>query len=176
MLIDQPIRQIAYFVDDIQRAAERHHQLFGSGPFFHMEEIQQTVTYRGKESEYRHSAAFGQWGAMQIELMQSISGGPNILYELYPEGSGTYGLHHVALIARDLEATVAEFGAAGYPEALRAYMPEMDMTVVHVDTLERYGHFVEVYSNAQSILDFYDMVEAAAKDFDGKDLIRKFAM
>ena len=174
MLLGQPVRQIAYFVDDVRKAAEDHHRLFGSGPFFLIEDIRQEVTYRGEKSVYHHSAAFGQWGEMQVELMQSLSSGPNILHELYPEGSGRHGLHHVALIVDDIEASVAEFNASGFPEAMRAFMPEMDMTVVLADTVERYGHFVELYPAVPKILDFYDMVKAAAQDFDGKDLIRTF--
>ena len=172
MLLGQPIRQIAYVVNDIRKAAERHAHLYGSGPFFVLDNITRTVTYRGNEVPFDHSSAFGQWGGMQVELLQQNGDEPSILTELYPAGSGRTGLHHVAMIVKDLEEAVLELGRAGHPEVLRATVPGSDIAPVFVDTVKDLGHFVEVYAGTPGLVGFYDMVAKASVGFDGRDPVR----
>lgn len=176
MLSGQPIRQIAYYTDNIRQAVERHHNLFGSGPFFLIENISLMVNHRGHDIEFRHDAAFGQWGSMQVEFMQPLTEGPSIIHDLYPAGSERQGIHHVALIIDDLESMTAAGEAAGFPVAMRAYLPEMDLKVVFLDSVERYGHFIELYQRVPSIVGFYEMVENASLDFDGSDILRSFRL
>lgn len=173
MLNGLNIRQIAYYVEDIHEAAKRHHALFGSGPFFYFENATFPVKYRGQDVEFTHSAVFGQWGSMQVELLSSQDSGPSILHELYPEGSGRYGMHHVAVIANDYDETIAEAEKGGFPVAQESRIPAMDLDIVMADTVERYGHFLEIYRYVPAIVDFYDMIEDAAKNFDGTNLLRE---
>ena len=176
MLFGQPIRQIAYYVKDIRQAVERHHKLFGSGPFFLLEDLRLTVNYRGRDLEIGHSAAFGQWGDVQVELMQWFTGPPSVIHDLYPQGSGRYGLHHVAVIADDLDAAIADMASAGLHEAMRSSLPAWDMTVVMIDAIDTYGHFIEIYQSVPSLVEFYDMVERAAEDFQGDHLLREMTL
>lgn len=174
MLLNQPVRQLAYYVDDVRAAATRHHEMFGSGPFFIAENLRQPIHYRGRDTELCTSTAFGQWGSMQIELMQASPDGPaDILHELYPKGSGRYGLHHVAIIVDDFDAGMAEMKAAGFEEALRSYIPAMDMPAALVDAVATYGHFVELYPAVSKLVGFFDMVADAAKSFNGKQLFHE---
>ncbi|WP_084399218.1 VOC family protein [Henriciella aquimarina] len=175
MLKGHPIRQIAYVVDDIEAAARRHHDLFGSGPFFVAEDITVPVTHRGKEIEFSHKAAFGQCGQTQIELMKPLTSGPSIIHDLYPDGSGKGGIHHMAIIVDDIDATISKADAEGFPAVLRAYMAEMDMKTAFLDSVTTYGHFIELYETCPSILDFYDMIEKAAEGFDGTSLFRELS-
>ena len=154
MLNGLKIRQIAYYVNDIPKAIERHHAMFGSGPFFYAENMTFNVNYRGQDVEITHNAAFGQWGSMQVELLNTQMGGPSIFHELYPEGSGREGIHHVAVIADDLEATIAKAAEAGYPVVQDAYIPEMDLRIVMVDAVKDCGHFIEIYDNVPSVHHF----------------------
>lgn len=176
MLLGQPIRQIAYYVEDIRAAAERHHRMFGSGPYYLLENTSMTVDYRGQDTEFSTSQALGQWGALQIEFLQSNNDGPSVLHDLYPAGSGKYGLHHVSMIVDDLDAAVRDGDAEGYPVAMWLYYDKMDMKIAFLDAVDTYGHFIELYQEAPGIVGFYDMVEKGAQDFDGTDLFREVSL
>jgi hypothetical protein len=81
MLFGQPIRQIAYFVNDERTAAEQHSRLFGSDPFSLLENIELgSVAHRGQRAEFDHCAAFGQWGELNLEFTQQNAPGASIAF------------------------------------------------------------------------------------------------
>ncbi|MEJ2408753.1 MAG: VOC family protein [Novosphingobium sp.] len=171
-MFGQPVRQIAYVVDDVRKAAEHHHALFGSGPFFVRDEFSVTVNLHGEEVEFLHSVGFGQWGSVQIELLQAHDDRPSILNKRHPFGSGTYGMHHVAVFADDLVSTIRDLEAKGFPLFFDYGDADKGLRAVMMDTWERHGHFLELYQKGPFVDHFYDMVEEAAKGFQGEDLIR----
>jgi hypothetical protein len=171
-LIHHPVRQVAYFVPDIDRAARAHSNQFGSGPFFVAEHIPlRKALHRGRETSLDHSSAYGQWGDVMIEFVQQNNPGPSAFHDLYPEGSGRSGFHHVALIVPSLAAARREFSESGLTEALYAEMND-GFAFVMVDAAARYGHMIELYEGISVLTSFYAMVKDAAKGFDGADPIR----
>jgi Glyoxalase/Bleomycin resistance protein/Dioxygenase superfamily len=175
MLLGQPVRQIAYFVPDVRAAAERHSKMFGSGPFFVMDHGRLLQTHRGKEAYFEHRTAFGQWGDMQVELIEQISPGPSVLHDLFPEGSGAYGLHHMALLVKNLDTAVRHFAEAGCPEILRGRIPSMGIEGVIVDSAKAYGHYIELYEPVPALANFYAQIRSAAANFDGREPVRPFS-
>jgi hypothetical protein len=170
-----PIRQIAYFCADVREAARSHHRLFGSGPYFVADNIPlRSAVHRGIPRNLDHSSAYGQWGEVMIEFVQQNNAGPSAFHDLYPEGSGRYGLHHVALFVEDVDAQCTQLAEAGYPTALRAEMND-GFLFAFADTTAAYGHMLELYSPAPVLRDFYAMVADAAKDFRGGDPITTIA-
>jgi hypothetical protein len=172
MLLGQPIRQIAYFTPDVRLAAQRHVTLYGSGPYFVLDFPPMSSTYRGREAIFDHTIAVGQWGAMQVEFVQQNRSGSSIFHDLFPEGSGKTGLHHVALFVDDLESAVDAFVQAGFTEAARISPPGLGVTTVFMDAVGIYGHFVELYEPKPLLKKIYDMVATAAVGFDGRDPVR----
>jgi hypothetical protein len=173
-MTDRAVRQIAYFVPDAVRAARDHARLFGSGPYFVAEHIPLRKTlHRGRESLLDHTSAYGQWGEVMIEFVQQNNPGPSAFHDLYPEGSGRNGLHHVALIVGNLTAARREFADAGLAEALYAEMND-GFAFSMIDDSARHGHMIELYEGVPALTDFYAMVKAAALGFDsdGANLIR----
>jgi catechol 2,3-dioxygenase-like lactoylglutathione lyase family enzyme len=171
-MIDRAIRQVAYFVPDVVQAACEHSVQFGSGPYFVAEHIPLSkVLHRGREAKLDHSSAYGQWGELMIEFVQQNNPGPSAFHDLYPEGSGRRGLHHVALIVDNLPAARREFAAYGLTEALYAEMSD-GFAFVMVDDLARHGHMIELYEGVAALTSFYAMVQQAAQGFDGADPIR----
>jgi catechol 2,3-dioxygenase-like lactoylglutathione lyase family enzyme len=159
-----PIRQVAYFCADVRAAARAHHAAFGSGPFFVAENIPLArAVHRGTERLLDHTSAYGQWGEVMIEFVAQNNPGPSPFHDLYPEGSGRYGLHHVAVFVDDVDAALAEFAALGAPCALRAEMAD-GFIWAFADTSASLGHMTELYAPTQSLTDFYVMVANAARD------------
>ncbi|PNU05344.1 VOC family protein [Novosphingobium guangzhouense] len=160
-----PIRQIAYFVPDVRAAARAHSAAFGSGPYYVADHIALThAVHRGVERELDHSSAYGQWGEVMIEFCQQNNPGPSAFHDIYPEGSGRTGLHHVALFVDNLGAAIADFAARGAPLALDARMTD-GFRYVFVDMVEACGHMLELYEPTENLQGFYEQVRRKAGDF-----------
>ena len=159
-----PVRQIAYFCEEVRAAALAHHHSFGSGPYFVADHIPlRRSVHRGIEQPFDHSSAYGQWGDVMIEFVAQHNPEPSACHDLYPEGSGLWGLHHVALFVDDVDAEIARFAAAGMPLAQRAEMMD-GFIFAFVDASAGLGHMIELYAPVPVLLDFYAMVARAARD------------
>ena len=166
-----PVRQIAYFCADVREAALAHHGAFGSGPYFVADHIplRQSV-HRGISRAFDHSSAYGQWGEVMVEFVQQHNPGPSACRDIYPEGSGRWGLHHVALFVDDVDAAAAGYAARGMPLAQRLEMID-GFVFAFVDATATLGHMIELYAPVRSLTDFYGRVADAARDWHGGDVL-----
>jgi len=168
-----PIRQVAYFVPDARKAALEHHRLFGSGPYFVVDNIPlRLALHRGIERHLDHTSAYGQWGPVMVEFVQQNNPGPSCFHDMYPEGSGRTGIHHVALWVDDVKESIAAYNAAGYETGLYAEMKSDGFPFAMIDTVAQFGHMIELYKPLPQLSGFYDFVRQAAQGFDGKDPVR----
>lgn len=166
-----PVRQVAYFVPDVRVAALHHHQLFGSGPYFVADNIPlRASTRRGVECTLDHSSAYGQWGEVMIEFVQQNNSGPSAFHDVYAEGSGRFGFHHIAIFVEDVDSMCAQYAADGFQTAFRAEMND-GFVYAFVDTVSEYGHMIELYAPLPQLTGFYDMVAKAAKSFKCGNII-----
>ena len=172
-LASLPVRQIAYFVADLHAAAAGHTRSFGSGPFFVFEHVPLTHSeHRGVARPFDHSSAYGQWGDVMVELVVQHNADPSAFHDMYPHGSGRFGIHHTALFVDDLSAAIAGFADQGL--ALAQYATNATGTdFAFIDAVERYGHMIELYEPTPTLTGFYAMVAGASEDWDGGDPIRK---
>lgn len=168
-----PVRQLAYKVNDLEAAALAHHRQFGSGPFFVLRHVALSSSqHRGVERPFDHSSAYGQWGAVMVELVVQHNADESALHDMFPHGSGREGLHHAALFVDDLDAAIARFEAEG------ASLAQLSVTATgtafaFVDTRASLGHMLELYEPSEVLTGFYDFVAAAAQGWDGRDLLRE---
>jgi hypothetical protein len=174
MFEGRAVRQLGYFVKEVREAARQHVALYGSGPFIVMPRLVLPVRHRGQEMELDLTLAFGQWGAMQVELIQQNNKGPSPFHDVYPEGSGTYGFHHVAYFVDDVAAAREQCVKAGHPEATKIYMPD-GSDAFYADARPTFGHYLEVYGRVPLIVASYDYVAKIAKGWDGKNPVRDVA-
>lgn len=115
----------------------------------------------GESGVFDHSAAYGQWGEVMLELIT--------IHE--PAGTGA-GLHHLAFFVDDLAIASAGLVAHGWPETLRAATPG-GSAFIHHDASAELGHFVEIYEPTPNLVHLYDTVRRAAEGWAGDDLIRE---
>lgn len=168
-----PVRQIAYFVPDIDEAAQAHSAAFRSGPFFTLREIPLSRSFhRGVEQRFDHSSAYGQWGDIMIEFLQQQNPDPSACHDLYPVNSGLYGLHHTAVWVDDLQAAIADFEDGGMPLA-QISTTEFGTDFAFVDASATLGHMIELYEGDEELRRFYAMVKDAAQGWDGRDPLRE---
>ena len=171
-LLGAPV-QIAYAVPDANAAARAWARDFGAGPFFVRPHIALVdVVYRGRPGTFDHTAAYGQWGALMVELIVDHGGAESPIRDMYSPGET--GLHHLAFIVDDLHETLKTLVAAGYEIAMSARTA--GATEFHfVDATATHGHMLELYQRSDRLRDFYAMIASAARDWDGHDPVRTLA-
>ena len=163
------IVQVAYHVPDVRAGAAKMAADTGAGPFFLAEHIPlNRCIYRGSETTFDHSSAYGQMGNVMVELVQQHSVAPSAIRDMF--GPQDEGLHHVACFVDTLEAAI-EHHAAHMPLVQHA-STAAGVDFAFLDARPRFGHMVELYEPSDMLVGFYDMVRAAAEGWDGKDPIR----
>lgn len=174
MPINTPLNQIAYAADDVRAFAREHSRLYGSGPFLVMEGFEVSCELRGEQITFTNDVAFGQWGDMQVEVMHQVNPGKGLIHDLFPEGSGRFGVHHFLNLVDDLPAAIAHFEEAGYEIIFRGAMPQ-GTNVVMIDTARTLGHVTELYEYSDEIRGLFEAVKNASVGFDGTDPVRPIA-
>ena len=168
--LKQPV-QLAYFVEDSAAAAEAMATLFGAGPFFLNRRIELAFgRHRGKPCPFVHTSAYGQWGDIMVELVQQDEEGASPFRDLY--GPGETGLHHLAYLVAEPEATIRQCEAAGFPLATHARTLS-GTDFYFVDACATLGHMLELYAPEPALTGFYRMVREAAQGWDGSDPVRE---
>ncbi|HVP03428.1 MAG TPA: VOC family protein [Solirubrobacteraceae bacterium] len=162
-----PIHHVGYVVDDLQSAAAAMWRTYGAGPFLAMEHLEfDEVTYLGEPAAYDHSAAFGAWGPILVELNVVHSAAPPALQEAL----GRPGIGHAGFVVDDLDAVTERFLADG----LRLFH-EGRTGPAHArwfDGAPALAHHVEVLQSNELLQGFYARVRAAADGFDGAEPLR----
>jgi hypothetical protein len=156
--------QIAYGVADV-RAAAQQWGARGAGPFFVREHIDvHNVRVRGQSATFDHSSAYGQWGAVMVELIHQHDAGPDPVV-------GTSGIHHVAFFVDSFTDAAASLLALGHEEVLYAETAT-GMPFAFHDARPDQGHLIEIYEHTPPLEGFYRMVRDASIGWDGTDPVR----
>ena len=161
--------QIAYAVDDVEPAAAAFAERFGAGPFFVRHHPPFESTHDNGPAIFNHSSAYGQWGAMQIELVQLGQCSPVSLHRTVNVSAG---IHHVAMFVDSLPAEQALLEALGFRCVMHATTPSGLQFAFH-DARAELGHLLEIYEPAESVLRLYRKVRDAAVGWDGRDPVRR---
>ena len=139
-----PIVQLGYLVPDIERAARHWTETLGVGPFFLIEHTPFTeLWYRGRAISADQSAALAQWGDLQIELIEPVSGAvePYLPYLPADRSDATPRFHHISLRRDNYDEMQAEIARLGLPFVCEGGIP--DLLYTYLDGRSTFGHYVE---------------------------------
>lgn len=163
------IHHYGYVVADLQAGAEHFSKAFGAGPFYGMEHLKfDYVDYLGEPAVYDHSSAFGQCGPILIELTEVHDAQPTGFRDALVKPGG--GVGHVAWLVDSLAEEVERLTAAGHqPFHTGRTGPA---SAVWFDGADLVGHPIEVLQRRHELLGFYEMVRAAAVEWDGSEPLR----
>jgi hypothetical protein len=169
-ILRNPIVQIGYHVPDIEAVARQFADNFGWGPFFvmHHVELKQCI-YRGKPATLDHGLACGQAGPIMVELNQQYGDEPSIFRDMY--AANQFGVQHHASFADDVDEEVKRYNSLGFPTAMRASTSN-GVDYAFIDTRPLFGYMVELYPRSDGLMQWYDMVREAAREWDGRDPVR----
>ena len=89
-----------------------------AGPFFVLDHVEfEFVVFNGNPATFSHSAAFGQWGDLVVELQQFHDVKPLSLLNLLD-----IGMNHIAYICHDPDADSAVLEGKGLPLFLHCWV------------------------------------------------------
>jgi methylmalonyl-CoA/ethylmalonyl-CoA epimerase len=174
MLVGKQYCQIAWVVDDLDKAVEEWQQTALIGPFFvgaHVGGMITGATHRGRPVEIDISCAVAQAGPVQIELIKPHGSGPSPYRDVYPEGEG--GLHHICSFVDDVEAESRNYEQHGFQVVMRGSIAGRT-PVAYIDTRSLLGCMTELMARGGPVEDMYGAIAAAATDWDGADPVRDF--
>jgi hypothetical protein len=163
--------QIGYVVPDVVAACERFHDVFRIGPFFRIPpRPRRRARHRGllRETDLVTEVALAQSGDVMIELIRQHDDGPSAYRDMF--ASGEQGLHHVAFWSDDYAADVEEYARAGFEIAMEMEIRD-GLEVAYVDTTAVLGHMVELLPHDPSIVELFEFVRVASKQWSGGDLV-----
>ncbi len=169
-----PIRQLGYVVRDIEASMRYWTEQLGVGPFFYYDRApMRDFKYLGQPCDAQISAALGQSGPLQIELLQPRDDRPSPYLDFLK--SGREGVQHVAFWTEHFDADLARAMEAGFEPVLTGYTIEPAGRIVYFsDRRDPHpGVMVELSSLSPGKKKAFDAVAAASVGWEGSDPIRR---
>lgn len=171
-LVPRPIHHVGFHVPDLRAAIDTWVTVYGAGPFYLLEHVGFDECMSGGEPVvWDHSAAFGQCGAVPVELQQVHDLRPAELARPFT-ADGRSAVNHVGVTADDPAAESARLESLGFE--LRTYARLGELEFFWHDATERFGYCIEVITAGPELDAFWDTVAGGARDWDGRDPIRSF--
>ena len=189
------VHQVGFYAPDWKAFAEKHHEMFGSGPFYYTTNTFGKLIYKGQEvdcSGLKFHAAYGAWGSHSVEV---VTQDPIDVPTMFTENNDMTeaGINHLHMFVEDLseamhacEVLDIPIITIGYPdlknalekaaatgadpEVIRANADKPSFMVV--DMRRDLGFMVQLITPRAKMI--HDLLISAGKDWDGStDLFRK---
>jgi catechol 2,3-dioxygenase-like lactoylglutathione lyase family enzyme len=167
------VHHVGYWVPDLAAAAEQAARTLGVGPFLVHRHVRFDAFRMADGTEitdpafFDHTAAFAAWGPIVLELAEvhSIDDGLAAAYGIAFDRIG-----HVSWVTDDPQAEGARLEAAGCRPIHRASTGAVQVDWYDGGSL--FPHPIELHRAGPPILGMHARLTAAARDWDGTDLLR----
>jgi catechol 2,3-dioxygenase-like lactoylglutathione lyase family enzyme len=164
------VHHVGFNVPDLRAAIDTWATTYGAGPFFLNEHVAyDEATSSGRAAAWDHSAAFGQWGTMAVELQQTHEVDPAELVDPLTAG-GRNAINHIGITAEDPAAESARLKSLGFRLCLHARLGAVEF--FWHDATDAFGYCIEIVTARPELDAFFDTIALGARDWDGHDLIR----
>ena len=163
------VRQLAYVVRDMDATLKYWVDTLKVGPFFMFEHCPlENQKFFGEPANTDVSLALGNSGALQIEIIYQHDDGPSVYKEFLD--AGRVGVHHFGMMPVDYAAACEQYKALGHQAAFECTVGGAPLT--YFDTVQTVGHYIELWDNSDVFKNLFQMIEDAAKDWDGTESVR----
>jgi hypothetical protein len=170
---DDGIIQMAYVVEDIQRAMAEWAANLKVGPWFLIEHFTGVdPVYRGRPSQADVALAMSFAGHMNIELIQPNNDAPSVYRETIQKRG--YGFHHFGVATANFDRDLARHRAAGSELAFSLHVPSGGR-VAYLDTTPHLPGMIELIELGAEFETVFNRFYRASIGWDGRDLVRPFA-
>jgi hypothetical protein len=162
--------QIAHTVPNLEAACHEWAEKVGAGPFLVRKHMDVQAIHNGEPAVYNHSAAFGQWGPVMLELVELHDCGPASMNEVFRH-SAPNQVNHYAYFVDDLDISSEALQAQGFPLTMEL-ISSSGMRVHFLDARASIGGLIELYVGSEHLRSLYDKVAALHEGWDGSDVVR----
>jgi hypothetical protein len=144
--------------------------VYRAGPFYVNEHVAyDECTSGGAPASWDHSAGFGQWGTVPVELQETHDLRPAELARSF-SAEGRSAVNHVGVTAEDPAAESARLETLGFELRMHARIGEVEF--FWHDATRAFGYCIEVITAGPGLDAFFETVAAGARDWDGSEPIR----
>ena len=165
------IIQFAYIVADAEAAARSYARELSIGPWFLRGPLMaRKPVYRGRAQELQLSIAIAYSGHMMIELIQQHDDGPSVYREAFVRSG--YGFHHHGIASVSFDADCAAYSGRGYELVFTDQSPA-GTRVAYFDAKRGFPGFIELIEIVPASIERYEGMYHAARNWAGRDPIRK---
>lgn len=130
--------QIGVVVRDIEAGMQHYRDMLGLGPFKRLD-TDYHAWYRGRTVHIANANAFARWGDLYLEMVAPGTGDSTAREWLEQGGEGIF---HLGYITDDMNQRPAGSEVCFHP--LLDAGPEAPSSILHLDTLQALGYFVEL--------------------------------
>ena len=166
------LNQLGFVVDDIDDDVRYWVEVVGVAPFFVYREVTLAeCLYDGEPVELTLSVAFGQAGALQIELIQQLSDTPSVYV-----GRASGAAHHAAIWTPDYDRVVETYRARGLLDRMwGSASGRADERFVYLQPAGPWP-LIEVVEVLAPKAEMYRRIADAARSYDGTDPVREASL
>lgn len=166
-----PMRQIGFVVHDLEAAMRHWIDVCKIGPFFYFQHsAYETFTYNGtRYDDINVSVAFANSGDIQIEIIQQRCTTPSMYMEWF--SAGHEGMQHWCSWPEDYQERYDAARRQGYEVAMEGMHARGPF--VYFRPAGHPGTVIEMAALTPGRRAFFDRVRDAARDWDGRDPIRR---
>ncbi|AHE54268.1 VOC family protein [Sphingomonas sanxanigenens] len=161
-----PIAQIGMVTDDLDASIARWIATMGVGPWTVFRNVTLKGRFLGRDTEVRMDVGLAYQGDTQVELIHVTNGA--VSPYLAADGTPLAGLHHLAWLTDDLDATVAGAELDGLRTVFRAHSP--GTRVAYLEAPGEAGILFEFIESGQTRQLIADGI-AATRGWDGSNPI-----
>lgn len=141
------ITQVAWVVEDLDRAVEEQYRLFGVGPWHfyrYGRPLLSMMRRDGKDAEYAMDVAVANAGPTRLELIQPLAG--DTVFHEFASKNGYGKVHHFGLAVDDMREALAIVRKAGIRVSMEGggYGPDGDGHFAFLDTERLVGITLEL--------------------------------
>jgi methylmalonyl-CoA/ethylmalonyl-CoA epimerase len=130
--------QIGVVVRDIEVGMEHYRSLLGLGPFWRLD-THYHARYRDWSGTVANRNAFTRWGDVYLEMIEPGLGQSTASDWLKNRGEGIF---HLGYAVEDMSQRPG--AAECIFESFGARLPDGSAAVIHLDTIDQLGYFVEL--------------------------------
>jgi methylmalonyl-CoA/ethylmalonyl-CoA epimerase len=130
--------QIGVVVRDLDAGMRHYSSLLGLGPYKRID-TDYTARYRDWTGRIANRNAFARWGNLYLEMIEPGVGQGNAMEWLHTRGEGIF---HLGYATDDLEQRPG--GTEVCFETLDTRTPDGRVAIIHLDTVEQLGYYVEL--------------------------------
>jgi methylmalonyl-CoA/ethylmalonyl-CoA epimerase len=140
------VAQVGLVVRDLDRTVECYWKQYSIGPwhfYTYRQPMVSQMTYRGQPADYAMRIALAWIGPLRIELIE-MAGGDSVYADFVREHG--YGVHHFGVLVDDMDAALAQAGAAGLTMTMdgAGFGRDGDGHYAYLDTEEDLGTTLEL--------------------------------